>query len=927
MRRPLSPTQWTVLLSVTLAGIAALLTTTAPELPLLTVRLPAPVLIAAVATVFMLAEQFAMSVEFRRQTHSTTLAGVPLLLGVFLLSPIAFVLARVVGSLIAFERQRLSAQKILYNISAYAFEAALGATLLHLLFGTNYEPTGRTSLVVVAILAAVDQLMCLFVLVLIRLHNGPLSRGDVVEVLAPALVLSIVASTFAFASLILIKEGPFGVWLAVVLAAVGVLGYREHASTRRRHQSLALVHELVTGGVGAESIDALATQLLSRIRQLLRAATAELLLLDDHSVERGGTPATPATQALVLTVDEDDQLSVTHRDVDRSDWALVRTLTQHEPMLATRDTKDHGLRRWLSDRGLRDAMLVALPESSGLGGALTITDRLGETSTFTADDLTLLQTLTGHLAVAVRSTRLLEKLGYDATHDSLTGLANRSQLYDRIAAVLSKPAPHAAVLLLDLDRFKEVNDALGHDVGDRLLVAVADRLRHFLPPSATIARLGGDEFAILIPNLVNGVDDVVALAEGTAAELAQPVAFDEAMLTPEASIGVAVTTPACPQIDLLRQADTAMYEAKANDVRVVAYRAEMDRGRVERLALLADLRASLTLHPEQFDLQYQPKIDLHSGEVTSVEALVRWHHPTLGVIAPDRFIPIAESAGLIAALTPFILIAALRECRQWMKQHPDITVAVNLSAREISDTALPARVAQALATTGVPADHLILEITESSVMGDPEQTMPVLQRLNQLGVCLSLDDFGTGYSSLSYLQRLPVNEIKIDRSFILGLSTHDRANSRALIRSIAGLGTNLGLRIVAEGIEDADTLDELRELGCQVGQGYYVSRPLPASHLTAWLADNHTQAWPLPQLVTVTGSGNDAVGLDPVNLHRVRADRAPLSSAEPKPRLSLLAQRSAPVEPFEERAPAVAADPGPGVSEAVDRGPRSLRFP
>ena len=227
------------------------------------------------------------------------------------------------------------------------------------------------------------------------------------------------------------------------------------------------------------------------------------------------------------------------------------------------------------------------------------------------------------------------------------------------------------------------------------------------------------------------------------------------MLTPDASIGVAISRRGAPFQDLLRHADTAMYEAKTDDKRIAIYSPEMDRGRTERLALLADLRAALKFHPEQLILMYQPKVDLETGQAISAEALVRWNHPTLGVLGPDRFVPLAESTGLIELFTPLVLDAALRECRQWNAAGKRISVAVNLSARNLSDPQLPARVGDALIRHGVTADQLILEITESSIMGDPVQTLPVLQQLHDQGICLSLDDFGTGYSSLSYLQRLP----------------------------------------------------------------------------------------------------------------------------------------------------------------------------
>jgi diguanylate cyclase (GGDEF)-like protein len=669
-------------------------------------------------------------------------------------------------------------------------------------------------------------------LLIIRLHNGPLSRKDATEVLLPAGVLSMITSVFALAALLLFEHGLLGAIVVVVLAAVGFMSYQAHAATRRRHQGLTLVHDFVAGGVGAESLEALAAELLARIRILLRASSTELVLLDGAVPgpyqQRSLTPR----NARALTVTEDDRLVTSDRVVDPDDWTLIRALSSGEPLLAARTTKDRGVRSWLGERGLRDAVLVPFPASSGLTGTLSVTDRLGETATFTHDDVTLLQTLAGHLAVAVRSTRLVDKLGFDATHDSLTGLLNRAYLSAQIHSILAQPAPSAGVLLLDLNRFKEVNDGLGHEVGDRLLMVVGKRLVECVPPSATVARLGGDEFAILVPNLSDLVDGITELGERIADALAQPVAFEEAMLTPEASIGIAITSPAHPQTELLRQADTAMYHAKTHDRRVAIYTPEMDRGRVERLALLADLRDALVAHPEQFVMHYQPQIDLATQTVTGAEALVRWHHPTLGIVPPDRFIPLAESTGLIEQLTPLVLNAALTECAQWPA---GISVAVNLSARNLNEPHLAERVAGSLSATGVSPDRLILEITESSVMGDPAQTLPLLHRLHHLGVCLSLDDFGTGYSSLSYLQRLPVGELKVDRSFVVGLTGDDQESSRAVISTIAGLGRNLGLRVVAEGIEDEATRQALLDLGCNTGQGFYFSRPLPTPEFRCWL--------------------------------------------------------------------------------------------
>jgi EAL domain-containing protein (putative c-di-GMP-specific phosphodiesterase class I) len=277
-----------------------------------------------------------------------------------------------------------------------------------------------------------------------------------------------------------------------------------------------------------------------------------------------------------------------------------------------------------------------------------------------------------------------------------------------------------------------------------------------------------------------------------------------------------------------------MYAAKSHDDSIVVYDPELDRGRAERLALGADLQLALNRH--ELELHYQPKLDLATGMICGVEALVRWNHPRLGVLDPETFIPLAEANGLIEQLTPHVLRMALKQCRLWRDAGLDVTVAVNLSARNVGNPQLPDTVRLALAEAGLPTDRLVLEITESAVMDDPERTVPILERLASTGVTLSLDDFGTGYSSLSYLHRLPVRELKIDRSFVRGLADPDDARaSEALIRSIAGLGESLKLNIVAEGVEDAETIDLLRLYGCDVAQGYYIGRPEPADRMTARL--------------------------------------------------------------------------------------------
>ena len=369
---------------------------------------------------------------------------------------------------------------------------------------------------------------------------------------------------------------------------------------------------------------------------------------------------------LCMRIDEEDRFVLDWGTGDASDWVRAKAIHHGEATLAARGTKDQALQKWLAQAGVDDAIVVPLIANTESLGCLTVLDRLGDTTAFDPDDLALLQTLASHLAVAIRNARLVERLGYDATHDSLTGLTNRAHLSERIEATLEDPDRTAAVLLLDLDRFKEVNDVLGHAIGDRLLTVVADRLRGCMPESATVARLGGDEFAVLLTELgPDPVQAASACARHAARELMQPARLDEATLTPVASIGIAIGTSA-DRHDLLRRADTAMYAAKDTDESIALYEPEMDRGRAERLALMAELRIALDAHlQEQFSVFYQPKIDARTGAVVSAEALVRWNHPTLGIVPPDRFIPLAEAAGLIDKLTRHVLATALADCARW----------------------------------------------------------------------------------------------------------------------------------------------------------------------------------------------------------------------------------------------------------------------
>ena len=411
--------------------------------------------------------------------------------------------------------------------------------------------------------------------------------------------------------------------------------------------------------------------------------------------------------------------------------------------------------------------------------------------------------------------------------DGLTGLANRKLLAERTGEAVLEGT--AALVLLDLDRFKEVNDTLGHHVGDQLLGVVARRLEASLRPGDTVARLGGDEFALLLPGA--GAEAAHGAAARARAALAEPFVLGGLLVDVAASAGIAVSPEHGTDLeDLLQRADVAMYLSKeSGDVEL--YDAARDQNSTTRLALLGELRRAL--ENDELELHFQPKADLGTGQVVGVEALVRWRHPERGLVPPDEFVPLAERSGLIAQLTAWVLDAALCQVAQWRARGWDLGVAVNVTVKDLSGDQLVDRVIEGLARYGVPASSLQLEVTEGSLFADSARTRSTLRRLEALGVALSLDDFGTGWSSLVQLRQLPVSEIKVDRTFVGRMDVDPR--DLAIVSSVIDLARGLGMRVVAEGVEDDATWRRLSDMGCDRAQGWWLSRALPADELAGWL--------------------------------------------------------------------------------------------
>jgi diguanylate cyclase (GGDEF)-like protein len=443
------------------------------------------------------------------------------------------------------------------------------------------------------------------------------------------------------------------------------------------------------------------------------------------------------------------------------------------------------------------------------------------------------------LALVARASRKLrvqvEENEYQALHDTLTRLPNRTLFRDRMEqAILQarREDSRFSLLVMDLDRFKEINDTLGHRNGDLILQAIGPRLRNLLRDVDSIARFGGDEFAVLLPGAASA-DAAMRVAGKIATALSRPFMLKGLTLDVEASIGISLFPDHGNDVDtLLQRADVAMYQAKEAHAGYEVYAADRDQNTPKRLALLGELRRGL--ENKELVLFYQPKADIKTGKVTSVEALLRWQHPEHGLTFPDDFIPLAEHTGLIRPLTLYVLNEALSQCHQWQEQGLTLNIAVNLSARNLLDSELPDDVAQLLDTWQVDPSLLKLEITENTIMVDPPKALEVLTKLRDLGVCLSIDDFGTGYSSLSYLRKLPVDEIKIDRSFVMNMPQSE--NDQQIVRSTIDLSRNLGLKVVAEGVETKDIWRDLAEYGCDVVQGYFLTRPIPPQELVEWLS-------------------------------------------------------------------------------------------
>ncbi|MCU1392494.1 MAG: putative Diguanylate cyclase/phosphodiesterase [Ilumatobacteraceae bacterium] len=807
----------TAVLSIVLAaGAAALLTRVRLDVgPMDGVRLQWWV----IALISVAAEFMVFNIEFRRDVYTFTFSEIPLVVGLLLASPLHLIIGRLVGEavfLIVKERQPL--RKLSLNLSSFFGECVVLLLCYQLLHGVRTMEQPTMWLRALGAVVVADLLGFMVVALAVRWHGGKLQFRSI---LAIGAFTAPVNTSFALLTGLVLTEQLWGLLLMGGIATFLVITYRSYASLTQRFDSLTQLYDFTRLVSGSQGPDVVLASILGQAKELFNADRAEIWLFD-------------TSDALVgLAVDDEGQTSrhrtsLTAGDVtawfaDSRDAKVIAAGSQPRQPTAIK-TALHA----------RNCIVAPITESGDVVGVVAVIDRLGERG-YRAQEAPLFSTLANHASVALENGRLIDRLHdqtrereHESLHDALTSLPNRRLFQSRVdeaVAGLATSVDHAAVAVMNLDGFKEINDTLGHACGDAVLVEVAQRLDRMVDASMSVARLGGDEFGLLFSPL-HLRSELAAVIQDIRRDLARPITIDGIDINVSASCGVAVAPDdASDGSTLLQRADVAMHDAKAGVGDGIAfYDADMDTNSTRRLTLVNGLNAAI--ENGELSVVYQPKVNLATTSVVGFEALVRWRHPTLGPIGPDEFIPLAERSGMIHQLTEHVLRTALRQVTEWRLAGHDWSVAVNLSMRNLLDDDIVGIVADALESSGIPPRKLTLEVTETHVMADPARTIAVLEQLSALGPRLSVDDFGTGYSSLAYLQRLPVDEVKIDKFFVLSMAGDDGAE--AIVRSVLDLARNLGLHSVAEGVEDRDSFDRLVGLGCAEAQGYFMSRPMPA---------------------------------------------------------------------------------------------------
>ena len=776
----------------------------------------------AIAVALALSLVFPVQFHIGNQTMSQDLLSLVLVLGAITTTPSTLLLAQMLAIGVAAYKLRWTPNRTLFNAASSVLAASLTLLALHPMIGGSSPDHVSTWPALIGLMFLFEAVTFVIVLGVVTLSTGVpevsylKSMGTQYAVFLPLNAgLGILAVTLAWIQ-------P---WALILLAGLGLaiaVWYRKANKIHNRFADLQKLYGFTMRLSGSDDARELLSNALEESKSLLHCQYAGAYL-----------PEGEGSVYVRYEVEASGRISRSPIEMPSE----LQVLLQEGSSLLIPRGKPTPLAVIL---GLGDLLAARLEFGDGRSGALVLGDREGRLATFDGEDQRLLEALAANMGTALTSSRRLDKLRsemdlreYEARHDKLTGLANRSSFTNWLQSGLERRQRNEllAVVLMDLDGFKEINDTLGHHIGDEILQETARRVRGPSADTRLAARLGGDEFAILIP-LASSTDEVIRAAEAAISSVASPISVGGVVLEMRASAGLALAPlHGTDPTSLLKRAEVAMYEAKRSHRGLVTYDPSIDHNTTRRLQLATELRRAIAA--DELEVYYQPVADLRSGDVRGFEALLRWRHDHYGSVSPNEFIPVAEQTGIIGELTWWVLDKALRQLRKWHEDGYDFHVAVNLSARSLVDSGLVSRLRQMLEDLRVRPGTLTLEITESSIMLEPERSEKVLESLAELGVKIAIDDYGTGYSSLSRLQRLPVTTVKIDRSFVMHMCAESK--DEAIVRATIELARNLGHVVVAEGVEDLSTWERLAELGCDQAQGYYLSPPIPAEECRLWL--------------------------------------------------------------------------------------------
>lgn len=821
------------LLSVALAGAAcAMYIVALDRLSARDVAIALPWWVLAAG--FCVVDLKVIEVHFRRESHAFSLYELPAVIGLFVLTPGEYVLAVAVGGGLALAATSWSSPiKVAFNLANYLFLGVVSLLVFHAMAGPASGPPGPGAFLAAFAAAAVATVLgAVTIASAITLSGGAPQFEKLPEMLQFGTLVAVANTSIGLLAVTLLWTSPGALWLLLLPVGALFLAYRAWVSEREKHERLELVYQSSRILQHSPELDVALLALLDHARAMFRAEIAEVVL----------EPASAASSAVRMTsLEEGDQEAIVPIHAVNMEIALHRLFESRRAGFVDLVRTPGG-----REIDIRQAMVAPLVGESGVIGMLTVANRLTEGTAFGRDDLLLLETIANQAAVALENgqleqslaelSRLKEQLRHQAYHDPLTDLPNRVSFAETASLRIAAERPdhiRPVVLLLDLDDFKAVNDTLGHAAGDDLLVMVAERIRGCIRDDDVAARLGGDEFAILIDDEPS-LDRAIAIAHRLIEVLAMtfPVRGHEVVVG--VSIGVVMSHGSLQTADdLLSNADVAMYTAKAQGRRRFAvFDPTLHAAVIARHELSGDLTRGIGRG--EFIVLYQPIVELETARVVGVEALVRWRHPTRGLVNPEEFISLAEESGSIGALGSYVLLQAAHDVCSWnAARAPEAAafLSVNVSPMQLQQPDFLAEVERVLVETALPAGQLVLEITESAMFRDSHATIAKLKAIRERGVRIAIDDFGTGYASLTYLRRFPVDVIKIAQEF-LGHEDADAAEW-AFTGAILALGQRLGVAVIAEGIEDRAQVDRLLALGCPLGQGYLFARPMPLADMRA----------------------------------------------------------------------------------------------